>query len=307
MWDALESLEKSKKGQSKENTKFQIKKMGPKAQRRYDLKIGIKKAPNDTHPLIHENMDDDEESIPIESDDEIDEDGDESDVSDDEAEDQMDESLPAAKKWKPNETNFTFNQIGVKVRPFAKLPAAPRDLKREIAVAEKNKALREKLEKTEGGADRLKRNKLELALKKVQGEKVKIDDPKLLKKDLKRKLKAKEKSKREWAERKKNLEEETKLRDETRKENLKTKRIRGTKEFIEKKKKLEGKTDEPTSGEKKIKGRLNPKFAKNQKGWEDNDSKGNFKGKGKTGDKKGGKSSGKSGKAPPKDLKRKRK
>lgn len=85
--------------------------------------------------------------------------------------------------------------------------------------AEHEKNLAVTLQSDEKGKEILAQKNLDKAILKLQGQKVK-DDPKLLAKTLKRKEKAKEKSRKEWAEREKNVADRQKQRQDKRKSNI---------------------------------------------------------------------------------------
>lgn len=76
------------------------------------------------------------------------------------------------------------------------------------------------LKNSQEGRDLLKKIKWDKALLKATGTKVK-DDEKLLRKSVKRRRAAKEKSKKEWEERQKKQDQEREKRQEKRTQNIK--------------------------------------------------------------------------------------
>ncbi|KAF0705055.1 Aste57867_7148 [Aphanomyces stellatus] len=87
--------------------------------------------------------------------------------------------------------------------------------------AEAKKARMEELKKTEEGRAVVQAKGWEKALKQAQGEKV-LDDPKLLRNKLKKKLKQKDKSSKEWKQRVSNEKKQMKDRAKTKATNART-------------------------------------------------------------------------------------
>lgn len=100
-----------------------------------------------------------------------------------------------------------------------------KDLKQLLTIAEKKETKLRELEETDSAKAVETKQKMswENALHKAGGEKVR-DDPKLLKKSIKRKEKAKGKSAKEWDERVQSVEKKKEERQEKRRKNLKERR-----------------------------------------------------------------------------------
>ena len=98
------------------------------------------------------------------------------------------------------------------------------DLKKLLAKAESKQRRAQELRKS--NPKKVKEMNWETAINKAEGKKVR-DDPKRLRKALKRKEKEKKKSQAKWKDRKEALEEEMREKQERRAQNLKGKRTRG--------------------------------------------------------------------------------
>ena len=98
------------------------------------------------------------------------------------------------------------------------------DLKKLLAKAESKQRRAQELRKS--NPNKVKEMNWETAINKAEGKKVR-DDPKRLRKALKRKEKDKKKSQAKWKDRKEALEEEMREKQERRNQNLKGKRTRG--------------------------------------------------------------------------------
>lgn len=100
------------------------------------------------------------------------------------------------------------------------------NVKKLIKNAEESQRRLEQL-KEEGEHEQVTNEKWDVLERKAQGEKVR-DDPKLLKKTLKRLEHKKKKTKQQWAERKDKLQEEKKEREETKQKNIAERRSGGS-------------------------------------------------------------------------------
>eukprot|EP01138_Halocafeteria_seosinensis_P015636 gb/GECG01015957.1/.p1 GENE.gb/GECG01015957.1/~~gb/GECG01015957.1/.p1 ORF type:complete len:377 (+),score=105.16 gb/GECG01015957.1/:1-1131(+) len=97
-----------------------------------------------------------------------------------------------------------------------------KNLKSLLAKAEQNQ------KKLQQATEEKKDAEWDAAMKRAEGEKV-LDDPKLLKKTLKRKQKAKQKSRKQWEERKELTEQKKKAKQEKRQTNLQQRKTKGGK------------------------------------------------------------------------------
>jgi hypothetical protein len=243
MWGSLKQETTEIKVEKPITNKFHVHKMSASANRKFSRKTGKEETneEEEEEEIVAsegQELDDDNDEVDDEineSDDEIDDDEEVmlEDGSSDESDLEEDPVLPVAKKWKPEKTDFTFNQVLSTSKIVATLPGKKRDLEKELDLALKKKSKTIGLSKTQEGLEVINHRKLQDALLKTTGEKVKLDDPKTLKKMLQRKTQQKRKSAKTWAERHAKVKEDERLGQETRNQNLSTKRIRGKKDFIE--------------------------------------------------------------------------
>jgi len=121
------------------------------------------------------------------------------------------------------------------------------NLRSLLAKAESQRKLAQELRKSDPA--KLKEQQWDVMVRRAEGDKVR-DDPKRLKKAIKRKERSKRKSTAEWRERTEALREEMSERQETRNRNLQGKRTRGRPEFdaTETKRKKDGESSPRRSG-----------------------------------------------------------
>jgi len=121
---------------------------------------------------------------------------------------------------------FDFTAEGSEATGTAK-KKKKKDLKQLLTIAEKKETKLKELEETDSvkAVETKQKMSWENALQKAGGEKVR-DDPKLLKKSIKRKEKAKGKSAKEWDERVESVEQKKEERQKKRKQNLKERKER---------------------------------------------------------------------------------
>jgi len=127
-----------------------------------------------------------------------------------------------ATKTKEVEENVSFGKIVFDEEVVQKKKKGPTDTLGRLKQAEANKEKLEKLksvdkEKAEALEEKIQWSK---AMKMVEGEKIK-DDPKLLKKTLKREQKLKERSAKKWNDRQKTVVRQMKEKQKRREENIK--------------------------------------------------------------------------------------
>ncbi|ORX84162.1 SURF6-domain-containing protein [Anaeromyces robustus] len=125
-------------------------------------------------------------------------------------------------KTKEVEENVSFGKIVFNEETVQKKKKGPTDTLGKLKQAEANKEKLEKLksvdkEKAEALEEKIQWSK---AMKLVEGEKIK-DDPKLLKKTLKREQKLKERSAKKWNDRQKTVVRQMKEKQKRREENIK--------------------------------------------------------------------------------------
>jgi len=125
-------------------------------------------------------------------------------------------------KTKEVEENVSFGKIVFDEGVEKKKKKGPTDTLGRLKQAEANKEKLEKLksvdkEKAEALEEKIQWNK---AMKLIEGEKIK-DDPKLLKKTLKREQKLKERSAKKWNDRQKTVARQMKEKQKKREENIK--------------------------------------------------------------------------------------
>ena len=123
--------------------------------------------------------------------------------------------------------NLSFGNVDVDeaIRFGGKNGKKKKETKKDLL----SKALRREKDLADAGGDTTKEGKRvaekhawEASLKRARGEKV-LDDPKLLRKSVKREEKKKQKSKEKWQERTKTVDEANKQKKTKRKENIKKK------------------------------------------------------------------------------------
>ena len=126
------------------------------------------------------------------------------------------------------EESLQFGEISAKPRGKQALDESLRkrskgkkksDLQSLLQRAKENKEKLQQLQGTKEGDELKQQHDWDAAMRRAQGEKVR-DDPKLLKKSLKRRQRAKKKSAQAWAEREKAVEEQRKGRQDKREQNL---------------------------------------------------------------------------------------
>jgi len=127
-----------------------------------------------------------------------------------------------ATKTKEVEENVSFGKIVFNEETEKKKKKGPTDTLGRLKQAEANKKKLEKLkstdmEKAEALEEKIQWSK---AMKLVEGEKIK-DDPRLLKKTLKREQKLKERSAKKWNDRQKTVARQMKEKQKKREENIK--------------------------------------------------------------------------------------
>ena len=122
--------------------------------------------------------------------------------------------------------NLAFGNVDVDEVPSSRLNGKKKkETKRDLL----SKALQREKDLADAGGDQTKEGKRvaekhawEASLKRARGEKV-LDDPKLLRKSVKREEKKKQKNKEKWNERTKTVQDEQNAKKKKRKENIKAK------------------------------------------------------------------------------------
>lgn len=107
-----------------------------------------------------------------------------------------------------------FNKIHENIDPKYEEPKKKKNLKLKLKIAERKQ---QKLKKI--GPEEAKKVRWENALNKAKGVKVK-DDPKLIKKAIKRKFDEKKRHKKKWSERVDKLEESKRIKEKRKKERI---------------------------------------------------------------------------------------
>eukprot|EP00698_Gefionella_okellyi_P004881 TRINITY_DN14512_c0_g1_i1.p1 TRINITY_DN14512_c0_g1~~TRINITY_DN14512_c0_g1_i1.p1 ORF type:complete len:258 (+),score=40.25 TRINITY_DN14512_c0_g1_i1:27-776(+) len=119
-------------------------------------------------------------------------------------------------------TNFQFSRV---VTPSEMSAQGKRQDKQKLLVkAERLQEQSKRLKGTEAGAKLQQQHSWTNAIKRASGEKIR-DDPARLKKSLKADRKRKERSQKDWAERKAEEQKQTDTRIERREENLKKRKL----------------------------------------------------------------------------------
>lgn len=123
-------------------------------------------------------------------------------------------------------TEFQFSKVNLPEPEWEKRKRNKKNKQSKEELLEKAVALKEELEKskdTEEGKMKAKKVALDAAYLRATGQKV-LDDPKLLRKSIKREQKEKLKSAQAWSERNRRVEEAKEAKQQKRSSNLKTRR-----------------------------------------------------------------------------------